>query len=109
MPGHVLLPPCPYTHRRRNIFLRCGAGERAGVGLAVTVADVPAIVTVGDMMPSLAVIESVIVSPAFALALSSVLSDAIVTAVSVGTVRSSSTAVLSVTDVTDVPVLPAVS
>ena len=76
---------------------------------ADTLAGDPAIVTAGGMMSSLAVIESVMVSPAFARDVSAALSDEIVTADKVGTVRSSTTTRLSVTDVTESPLFPAKS
>jgi hypothetical protein len=72
----------------------------------LTVAVDPAIVTVGETIASLAVIVSVIVSPAFALVVSALLSDAIVTDGSVGGVRSIVTPAPLVNTVTGVPALP---
>jgi hypothetical protein len=77
--------------------------------LPLTVAGDPASVTAGATMSSLAVIESVMVSPTFARDVSAALSDAIVTEVSVGGVRSIVTTLPSVTDVTVTPALPAKS
>ena len=65
--------------------------------LPLTVADSPAISTTGSMIGSSASIVTVIVSPAFAIDASAPLSEAMLTVVRVGTVKSIVTADESVT------------
>jgi hypothetical protein len=74
-----------------------------------TDAALSAIDTVGVMMLSLAAIESVIVSPTFALLVSAALLDTIVSSINVGAVLSIVTSLESVTDVTTAPALLAMS